>query len=72
MWTGRTSILQTPLDVLATGAIAGEIAPGKDAGEWTCRMVGRIDKSAQRLSVVTVVIRDLHVFLINVAWKGRK
>jgi hypothetical protein len=64
--------LADALDILTTGTIVGEIVPGKDAGEWTCRMVGKIDKSSRRLSVVSVVIRDLHVFLINVAWEEPK
>jgi hypothetical protein len=64
--------LADALDVLTTGAISGEIEPGKDAGEWTCRMVGKIDKSSRRLSVVSVAIRDLHVFLIKVAWEEPK
>jgi hypothetical protein len=57
------------MEVLTTGSIEGAIAPGENAGEWRCRMVGKIDKSTKRLAVVSVVIRDVHVFLVSVAWE---
>jgi len=35
-------------------------------------MVGKTDKSVRRLAVVSIVIRDVHVFLIEVAWGKAK
>jgi hypothetical protein len=32
-------------------------------------MVGKTDKSTRRFAVVSIVIRDVHVFLISVAWE---
>lgn len=60
------------MEVLTTGSIAGDIKPGQNAGEWRCRVVGKTDKSTRRLSVVSIVIRDVHVFLISVAWEEAK
>jgi hypothetical protein len=57
------------MEVLTAGSIEGEITPGESAGEWRCRMVRKIDKSARRLAVVSIVIRDVHVFMISVAWE---
>jgi hypothetical protein len=71
--TDRPAIdLGDAMQVLTTGSIEGAITPGENAGEWRCRMVGRIDKSAKRLAVVSIVIRDVHVFLISVAWEELK
>src|SRR5262245_54965385 len=60
------------MEVLTTGSIEGEITSGESAGEWRCRMVGKVDKSARRLAVVSIVIRDVHVFMISVAWEMPK
>lgn len=60
------------MEVLTTGSIEGNITPGQSVGEWRCRMVGKTDKSTRRLAVVSIVIRDVHVFLISVAWEEAK
>jgi len=60
------------MEVLTAGSIEGEITPGESAGEWRCRMVGKTDKSARRLAVVSIVIRDVHVFMISMAWEQSK
>jgi hypothetical protein len=60
------------MEVLTTGSIEGVITPGESAGEWRCRMVGKTDKSARRLAVVSIVIRDVHVFMISAAWESSK
>jgi hypothetical protein len=58
------------LEVLTNGMIEGEIVAGIDAGEWQCKMIGKVEKSSRRLGVVTVVIRDLHVFMTKIAWES--
>lgn len=60
------------IEVLTTGSIEGDITPGQSAGEWRCRVVGKTDKSTRQLAVVSIVIRDVHVFLISVAWEEAK
>jgi hypothetical protein len=59
------------LRVLAVGTLSGPIEPGIEPGEWKCKMVGKPDRSRRMLSVVTIVIKDLHLFLTEVDCKSQ-
>ena len=59
------------LNVLARGSLKGKIEPGIDAGEWKCKMVASIDTSGRSLGVVTVVIKDLHLFITAIEWEEK-
>jgi len=59
------------LQVVAHGSLKGKIEPGISAGEWKCKMVSKVGRSGRRLGVVTVVIKDLHLFLTTVDWEDK-
>ena len=59
------------LRVLAVGTLRGTIEPGIEAGEWKCKMVAKVDRSRRLLGVVTIVVKDLHLFLTAVEWESQ-
>jgi hypothetical protein len=56
------------LRVLRTGDIKGEIAAGRAAGEWKCKMVARI-KGNRDVGVVTIVCDGKRLFLKTAEWE---
>jgi hypothetical protein len=57
--------------VLAHGALKGKIDSGTRDGEWMCNMVLAVADPVRRRGVVTVVIRNLHLFVAKVEWGAR-
>jgi hypothetical protein len=55
--------------VLLLGEIEGPIAPGVNADEWKCKIVARAEDSLRRIGVVSVVVKDQHLFIITVEWE---
>jgi hypothetical protein len=60
------------LDILRHGFIKGDITPGFNAGEWKCKIVGKLDKSSRWVGVPVVVVRDKHVLITTVEWEDTK
>lgn len=58
------------LRALRAGRIEGEIAAGRRAGEWICKVVERQPK-ARALGVVTVVVEDRMLRVVTVEWEDR-
>ena len=54
--------------VLTIGDIQGDIVPGKNAGEWRCRVVGPLPWTSREAGVVTVVIREAKLLIVTVKW----
>jgi len=57
------------LQVIAHGALRGRIDPGVVDGEWRCKMVSKIGSPQRLLSVTTIVIGDVHLFLASAEWE---
>ncbi len=56
------------LRVLRTGEISGDIAPGKNVGEWKCKIVaGR--RGSREIGVATVVLTAGRLFVKTVEWE---
>jgi hypothetical protein len=61
------------LDVLRLGEIDGPIKPGKNPGEWKCKVTAKLlDKSNRMLGVAVVVIRNQRLFFTTVEWEDTK
>jgi hypothetical protein len=56
------------LRVLRTGDIKGEIEPGKNVGEWKCKLVAR-KKGSREMGVVTVVLSSGRLRVKTVEWE---
>ena len=59
------------LAILLSGSLKGEIEPSIHVGELSCKLVATIDPSERRVGVVTVVVKDLHLFITAVEWTQR-
>lgn len=56
------------LRVLRTGNIVGDIEPGKNSGEWKCKVVaGR--RGSREIGVATVVLAKGRLFIKTVEWE---
>ena len=56
------------LRVLRVGDIVGKIEPGKNLGEWKCKVVER-RKHAREIGVATVVISASRLLIKTVEWE---
>ena len=54
--------------VFKAGEISGEIEPGRNPGEWKCKVVAPI-KGRREVGVVTVVIRNRRLKVKTVEWE---
>ena len=54
--------------IIQLGDIDGKIVPGKNEGEWRCRVVGKLDWHPREAGVVTVVIRNRKLVFVTVKW----
>ncbi len=62
---------QMLLEVLRTGSASGEIEAGAQAGEWKVKMTKKM-KGRRELGVVTVVVRNVKLFVKTVEWEDLK
>jgi hypothetical protein len=53
---------------LTIGDIEGETKPGRNPGEWRCRVVGPLPWTSRECGVVTVVIREAKLLIVTVKW----
>lgn len=60
------------LDVLRVGEIDGPIAPGRNSGEWKCKVTATLEESNREIGVALVVIGDHEMFFITVEWEDEK
>jgi hypothetical protein len=60
------------LAVLKRGYISGEIEPGINIGEWTCKVIDKAEKSSRWIGVPVVVIRNARLLIITVEWEDTK
>jgi hypothetical protein len=56
------------LRVLQRGSVTGEIDPGRNRGEWKCKVVARL-KGSRDIGVVTVVVEEQRLFVKTVEWE---
>jgi len=54
--------------VLQRGVISGSIEPGKNRGEWKCKVVARL-KGSREIGVVTIVVEERRLFVKTVEWE---
>lgn len=57
--------------VLQSGGIKGEIEPGKNAGEWKCK-IAKLMKGNRDIGVVTLVMSNGRLFVKTVEWEDLK
>ena len=56
------------LRILRTGYLSGSIVPGRNQGEWKCKIVAPI-KGRREAGVVTILIRDRKLRVKTVEWE---
>jgi hypothetical protein len=54
--------------VLQRGSISGKVEPGKNHGEWKCKIVARL-KGSREIGVVTIVVKEKKLFVKTVEWE---
>jgi hypothetical protein len=54
--------------VLQSGEIRGDIEPGRNAGEWKCKVVDQV-KGMREIGVATLIIRNAKLFIKTVEWE---
>jgi len=54
--------------VLQSGSISGAIEPGRNRGEWKCKVVARL-KGSREIGVVTIVVKEKKLFVKTVEWE---
>ena len=59
------------LRVIRSGEISGPIEPGKNEGEWKCKIVAPI-KGRREVGVVTILIRNRKLRIKTVEWEDLK
>ena len=42
--------------------------PGRNATEWRCLVVGRLDWTPREAGVATIIVRKDHLMIITVEW----
>lgn len=57
--------------VLTSGEIRGAVEPGRNEGEWKCKVVDRV-KGMREVGVATLVIRNAKLFVKTVEWEDPK
>ena len=65
---GRGFSDRDALYVLGIGEIKGEITPGKQSGEWKCKIVAKL-RGSREAGVVTIVLNLSQVFVKTVEWE---
>jgi hypothetical protein len=53
------------LDILRTGFVEPGIRPGKNKGEWICKVTKRLDPQKPDIGVVTVVLAAKRLLVLN-------
>lgn len=56
------------LRVLRLGEIKGEIEPGKNEGEWKCKIVAQ-KRGSRQIGVVTLTSQAQRLFIKTVEWE---
>ena len=56
------------LRVLRIGELSGAITPGRERGEWKCKIVAPI-KGRREIGVVTILIRNCKLRIKTVEWE---
>lgn len=56
------------LRILRQGHVEPQIEPGKNKGEWLCKIVKAIS-GKREAGVVTIVVRDERLILVTVEWE---
>jgi len=56
------------LRVLRFGDIHGDVQPGRQAGEWKCKVVAR-KRGHREIGVVTIILRTGRLFVKTVEWE---
>jgi hypothetical protein len=59
------------LRVLRNGYISGPIEPGRNEGEWKCKIVAPV-KGRREVGVVTLLIRNRKLRIKTVEWEDLK
>ncbi|MFL6858815.1 MAG: DUF4258 domain-containing protein [Allosphingosinicella sp.] len=54
--------------VLQRGSICGRVEPGKNRGEWKCKVVARL-KGSREIGVVTIIVKEKRLFVKTVEWE---
>jgi Domain of unknown function (DUF4258) len=54
--------------VLQRGTISGKVEPGRNRGEWKCKVVARL-KGSREIGVVTIVVKERKLFVKTVEWE---
>jgi hypothetical protein len=54
--------------VLQRGSISGDIEPGRNPGEWKCKVVARL-KGSREIGAVTIVVEERKLFVKTVEWE---
>jgi len=54
--------------VLQRGHICGSIKPGKNRGEWKCKVVARL-KGSREIGVVAITVKERRLFVKTVEWE---
>ncbi len=57
--------------ILRCGHVSGDIEPGKEAGEWVCKMVFRL-KGNRDAGAVTAVVQEKMLIIITMEWEDLK
>lgn len=72
----RTRMVERDIDllsiirVLQRGVIEGGITQGQNAGEWKCKVVGRISGDSREIGVVVIVVSPSdRLFVKTVEWE---
>lgn len=59
------------LRVLRDGEIKGSIEPGKNHGEWKCK-IAKMMKGSREIGVVTLIMNNRRLFVKTVEWEDLK
>jgi hypothetical protein len=54
--------------VLRQGDIDGDITSGRNATEWRCLVVGRLDWTPREAGVATIIVRKDYLIIVTVEW----
>jgi len=57
--------------VLQHGYIAGPIRAGAKDGEWTVKLVDKLDQTSRKMGVVTIVVREERLLIKTTEWEDK-
>jgi hypothetical protein len=56
---------------LQQGEIRGPVTPGRNSGEWKCKVVCQPENSSRWIGIPLVVVSESHLYVLTLEWEDQ-